>query len=304
MASVCPPLALCGMLTRPSTSSGIDGLEDGGGLHTYVVVENAADIPTIGERLTRLLWARGHGYIKVSKAGTPLERTIIDDCVWQPERQDYVGPPELVGVERNAPEPFLRTGPMLTLADVPDLTEEDEDNAAINLRNEKKAVAQEIEEAIEAWVASRVEQGMTEDEARQVLRSRVLSPNSPIEMVDGRKTTVAGILAEPHEYHEQQCFDPIEEDERGVAVVLSLPGEGNFPLMIISYKNGKTVYHLQPRKKVAKSGASEKSPTHSKGWEVVPGKGFSPEKRRKARFSPSSSVPNCAHKVQLQFRRA
>ena len=121
---------------------------------------------------------------------------------------------------------------------------------------------------------------MTEDEARQVLRSRVLSPNSPIEMVDGRKTTVAGILAEPHEYHEQQCFDPIEEDERGVAVVLSLPGEGNFPLMIISYKNGKTVYHLQPRKKVAKSGASEKSPTHSKGWEVIPGKGVFSRKEK------------------------
>ena len=68
-----------------------------------------SDAPSVGTR-TRL-----HQGIK---AGTPLERTIIDDCVWQPERQDYVGPPELVGVERNAPEPFLRTGPMLTLADV------------------------------------------------------------------------------------------------------------------------------------------------------------------------------------------
>ena len=71
----------------------------------------AADIPDAGQNLNLRLWAAGLGWIKASKSGQPLKRTILDASVYQPERLDFAGPPILgPGVIREPPEPQIIEG--------------------------------------------------------------------------------------------------------------------------------------------------------------------------------------------------
>lgn len=64
-----------------------DGLEliGKGGWRGYVMVDNAAAIPGVGAFLYQALWKKGHGYIKISKSGQALDRSLVDAAVWQPE---------------------------------------------------------------------------------------------------------------------------------------------------------------------------------------------------------------------------
>jgi hypothetical protein len=88
------------MLWRISASSGIcapDGRELTGirGQRLYIPVTDASHIPLAGEALAALLWAAGHGYALVGKAGQVLLRTLIDASIWEPERLDFAAPPIL-----------------------------------------------------------------------------------------------------------------------------------------------------------------------------------------------------------------
>jgi hypothetical protein len=83
-----PPLANVRMLWRPSVSSGIlgpDGTPLTGvvGQRFYLLVEDASLIPQAGEAVSDLLWAAGHGWIDVGKAGQKLQRSPVDKSVWQ-----------------------------------------------------------------------------------------------------------------------------------------------------------------------------------------------------------------------------
>ena len=100
LVEACPELADAPMLWRPSASAGLvapDGRELTG-LHRhrlYIPVTNASAIPEAGKRLVALLWAAGHGWHIVGKAGQALERCIVDASVWQPERLDFAAAPIL-----------------------------------------------------------------------------------------------------------------------------------------------------------------------------------------------------------------
>ena len=92
-----PCLSTVAMVWRASASSGIrsaDGILDTGiaGQRLYLPVVDARLIPEAGQALIYLLWAKGHGYIKIGKAGQALERTLVDASVWQPERLDFAAP--------------------------------------------------------------------------------------------------------------------------------------------------------------------------------------------------------------------
>jgi hypothetical protein len=92
-----------------------------GGWRCYVMVDDASRIPEIGALLYQHLWAAGHGYIQLSKAGAMLDRSIIDASVWQPERLDFAAAPYMsVGLERRPPEDVILSGePMLKTEGIP-----------------------------------------------------------------------------------------------------------------------------------------------------------------------------------------
>jgi len=73
--------------------------------------------------LHKALWASGHGRIAISKAGTLLERSLIDVTSAQPERLDYVAKSRLgPDIEGRAPEPLLLPGkPFAAIGNLPDI---------------------------------------------------------------------------------------------------------------------------------------------------------------------------------------
>ena len=100
----------------PSASAfvyGADGREfiGAGGWRGYFVVDDASRIPDIGALIYQALWKNGHGYAFITKAGSIVDRSVIDASVWQPERLDFAAPPVLgPGLERSAPAPLFLGG--------------------------------------------------------------------------------------------------------------------------------------------------------------------------------------------------
>ena len=96
-----PELADAPMMWRPSASSGIVNAATGEvlngikGQRIYIPVKDASLIPVAGKALITLLWAAGIGWIEVSKSGQALKRTLLDGSVWQSNRLDFAGRPEL-----------------------------------------------------------------------------------------------------------------------------------------------------------------------------------------------------------------
>lgn len=89
-----PDLANASMLHHLSSSSNIrdlKGRELTGekGHRLYIAVTNGTDIPRLAKQLEIRLWATDHGYIKISKSGAILERTLIDLTVYQENRIDF-----------------------------------------------------------------------------------------------------------------------------------------------------------------------------------------------------------------------
>ncbi|NCB38817.1 MAG: hypothetical protein EOM80_08610 [Erysipelotrichia bacterium] len=93
--TVVPELKDVAMLWVPSSSSYIYNAETNEevsglqGQRLYVAVEQAQDIPLIGETIFKRLWLAGYGRIEISKSGSFLVRSIIDKAVWQPCRLDF-----------------------------------------------------------------------------------------------------------------------------------------------------------------------------------------------------------------------
>lgn len=96
----CPPLrdaahiwaaSTSSCLTNTKTHQEVRGIR---GQRVYTFVADATDIPRAADVLAKLAWLNGKGYIKVSKAGSMLERTVIDTAVFQTNRIDYCAPAE------------------------------------------------------------------------------------------------------------------------------------------------------------------------------------------------------------------
>ncbi|WP_112875420.1 hypothetical protein [Paracoccus endophyticus] len=90
-----PGLRQAEMLWVPSSSSHICEVATGRdltglrGQRLYLVVKCAQDIPRAGRAIFDRLWEKGHGYMKLTRDGRLLPRTIVDSCVWQPIRLDF-----------------------------------------------------------------------------------------------------------------------------------------------------------------------------------------------------------------------
>ena len=76
---VVPDLANATHVTRTSTSAGLYNteterdIEGSSGLHAYVLIADAADIPRFLENLHKRLWLAGGGWHRIGKAGQLLD---------------------------------------------------------------------------------------------------------------------------------------------------------------------------------------------------------------------------------------
>lgn len=122
---VVPALADCETLVSASATSYLYRKDNGacvkgaGGLHLFVTVSNAADIPAIGQAVFDRCWLAGLGRVDISQDWSLLLRSLVDDKVWQPERFSYdagamCGP----GLEQRRPDRLYHAGRALCLADI------------------------------------------------------------------------------------------------------------------------------------------------------------------------------------------
>ncbi len=230
-----------------------------GGWHCYVMVDDAAAIPSVGAHIYQRLWETGHGYIFISRSGQPLDRSLIDASVWQPERVDFAAEPVLEsGMTRRAPNPVLLEGaPFLATAGVrAELTLPEWRRSCETLRKAKDDAKPQCEKARKAFVAERLEAlkrefPKTSDKRLQTLlhravEHRVLSSDFVLYRPDGASITVGEILADPEKWHQARFADPLEpeyRDDKRIAYANLEPEPGNDPY-IWSHAHGGMLYRL------------------------------------------------------------
>lgn len=230
--ALAPCLADAPMLWCPSSSSGIVGA-DGTVLHgirgqrLYLPVRDAGLIPDAGKALIDLLWASGHGWIEIGKAGQALERTLVDASVWQPERLDFAAAPKLgTGLSRNAPPARIEGDPTARLdlrAVIAAADQATRQSAATTRRAARDAAKPALADAREAWAeaaapAIAAARGPLVDVA--AVKTALLRASEHHELTgefvllaaDGSRPTVGEILDNPAKWHGQRFADPLEPD--------------------------------------------------------------------------------------------
>lgn len=235
------------------------------GQRVYVLVADAADIPRAGEVLFKRLWLAGQGYYTVSRSGAALERTIVDNSVWQTNRLDFAAgarctPP----LEQRRGNPAVYDGGLLdTVHALPDLTPEEEaqikaekDKALAKVKDEIAVARQTYIEQVAARLVEHSGQESTPEALEQARRTvsraaqqRVLTGDFVLTLADQTEVTVGEVLDNPSEYHGWQTLDPLEpeyDDYKVVGKLFLIGGRPN----LYSFAHGGRNFRLirQPRR--------------------------------------------------------
>jgi P4 family phage/plasmid primase-like protien len=271
---VIPAWLDCTRLYRSSASSHVNdadldfSLVDVAGIHAYIGVANAADIPTIGKRIFDRLILAGEGYVRYSKSGQPLVRTLVDNKVWQPERVDFLradlgrGLTQVIPAgrvfEAVAHESLVSGDRLITLDKVPALT--DVEAAAVEaIRHKLVSTPDVLAESARLQAAhallrlrDSLPKGASESEIADFaadiakrLHSSQLFGGLVITLDDGQKVTVDEICADPDKYHDQRCHDPIDDEgDPRVAMILTKRTNGSAGPAIHTHLHGGRMYDL------------------------------------------------------------
>lgn len=228
--AVCPEMEQSAHVWAASASSRIfheqTGFEISGikGQRIYVPVTDAQDIPRAARALHQRLWLNGHGYIKISKAGSLLERSLIDQSVFQPSRIDFTAPAQCEPplVQRKPPahlhgntKKFLPTASAL-----PDLTPDEHTKYEQLVRQAKEQKKPEAEQVRATYMEARIHElearGVGSAEAQQTIRDafehNVLHGDFLLYTEDDQAVTVSELLKDKTRWHRTRFRDPLEPD--------------------------------------------------------------------------------------------
>lgn len=199
------------------------------GWRVFVLVSDAKDIPRAGKTLFKRSWIKGHGYIKISTAGSMLSRSLIDDAVFQPERLDFVAGAACVKPltqKRPAPEVFNpEAPPMETSTALPSLSQKEKKQFEAAVHKAKIRVESKAGEVRKQWIVQRTNQVFLAlpieeqtDERRTTLLAEFnsaisceyLNASFILQTEDGDLVTVEQLLDNPSQWHGQRFADPLE----------------------------------------------------------------------------------------------
>lgn len=262
--SICPAFQHAAHIWTPSTSSclfkgrtQVRGIE---GQRLYFVVADGTDIPRAAKVLEKRAWLAGHGYVKISKAGSLLARWILDGAVFQTNRIDYCAPAVCVSpLRQRKPAPVLHGSINLALdtrVALPDLTAMEEAKYRDMVSKAKAAKQAEAAVVRTAYKALRVkelvDQGVAQAEAdstvSQALENQVLLADFRLVAEDGRTVTVAELLADKNRWHGKQFADPVEPDYHGDRRIARAFLIGCRRPFIKSFAHGGCLYYLHHAK--------------------------------------------------------
>lgn len=257
----CPEMEQAAHVWTASTSSCIsDGegteIRGIGGQRIYPFVADASDIPRAGAVLAQRAWLYGFGYIKVSKSGQLLVRSLVDTAVFQTNRIDYCAPaicePPLI---QKKPTPILYGDPKLALdtkAALPDLSPSARAEYERLVGLAKAAKQQEARAVRELYIQERVAElqkaGVSEQEALEtVIRSvehKVLGPEFLLITEEGETVSVGQLLQDRRSWHGQRFADPLEPDYHDDQRIARAYLLGSERPRIHSFAHGGCTYEL------------------------------------------------------------
>ncbi|MEI6415501.1 MAG: hypothetical protein WCP34_14745, partial [Pseudomonadota bacterium] len=270
MRLVCPPLFNAPILHRPSVSSGIrtfggQPLTGVRGQRLYIAVADTSLIPKAGKALEDLLWATGHGYVVIGKAGQILSRTLIDGSVWQPERLDFAAPPLLAeGLTRDQPANWLcgnDAGDPLDLRKVIEMADGTVVTAAVRAKDTAKAgVQSEAQTVLGEWVEVQAEKlskarKIPLDTARATVAraavKRQLTGDFLLTTPDGAQVSVGEMLDHLDRWHGKRFADPLEPDYGNDSrIAWANLRSGGRPYVYSHAHGGRRFYLIRPSARI------------------------------------------------------
>ena len=253
-----PELATSAYVVRRSTSFGIVNIltEErfaGDGWHISALLKVQSDLPRFLEDLHKRLWLKGYGWIKLSAAGTMLERSPVDLAMRVPVQPVFEGAPDLGPglAQAHRPASAHDGGALDTVRACPPLSAAEEAEYNRLVAEAKALKRPEAEANRDVWVDERVAalvaKGMPEADARACLfataDSCALPPQFELQFDRLGVVTVADVLTNPETYVDQTLADPHEGTAygRGTAMPMREP-EG---LWIRSFAHGGMAYYFE-----------------------------------------------------------
>ncbi len=248
--SIWPALENLPHIWAPSASSCIrypDGTTYRGLMSQRLLVPLAKgfDVPRVLDTIVMKLWLLGgtHGFIRISKSGQQLVRSVIDACTKQPSRLDFIGGAYLQGglysYRKELIEGFNLDAQFPQRDDYPKLTRDDRRQYDRLVVEAKRRKAKEARRVRDIWVRERVDAALAKvpQEQRDAKRNE-------LERIYGHAVekgeltgdfqlwshkfsewvTVEHILDYKAKYDQTQFADPMEpehEDKRPAIVYLS-----------------------------------------------------------------------------------
>ena len=232
------------------------------GQRLYILVRNGSDIHRALHVLAQRLWLGGHGWIKVSKSGAMLKRTLIDLAMANAVQPDFAAgivchPPFV----QHSQQMLIGKGDSLdTTVAIADLTKKELRRLNKIYKDAEKSAEPESRAARALWLENHVARlvqhaeasGKTltdseVDEIRNIaiaaLDGGFLSGDFLITLEDRTEVTVAEILDNPAHYDEALCCDPLEpeyDDYRIVGKIFTASGSP----CIHSYAHGEHTFQL------------------------------------------------------------
>jgi len=232
--SIAPGIECAPHIVTASASSHIyrddKCLRGPGGWRMLALVAQATDIPRAGADFVKRCWLQGQGYIGISKAGSYLERGLVDAAVWQPERLDFCGGASCVKpLEQRRPKPQVfnpGAKPLDTVAAIKTLSLQEEEQVRTIIEEAKTNVSSDAVKVKETWITDRLNEGLKKvsekdrDKRARALRETLTRAVNGMELLGdfvlypekGGKVSVATILSNPDKWDGKQFADPLEPD--------------------------------------------------------------------------------------------
>jgi predicted P-loop ATPase len=262
LIAVEPALSDAPMLVIASASTFIYNAETGeqlvgaGGWHAYILVKSGADIPRAGAALYVRSWVKDCGSFAISKNGSLLDRSLIDQSVWQGNRIDFAAGAHCEKpLEQRRPAPLI-VGDSSGLFDSSRIADLNiiEERAATAAKTDAR-VAQEVEAkrvrakyiAAEAKIIAkrtRCPEEVAAEIVRRALEGDMLGSDFVLYPEEGEPVTVREILADPLQWHERRFADPVEPEYRSDRRIAYLNCAGPTGAYLYSHAHGGRTFEL------------------------------------------------------------
>ncbi|QPC90007.1 AAA family ATPase [Mesorhizobium sp. INR15] len=251
---------------RPSSSTGVVNTMTGAttgansGQHRYQFVADGADIASFADRLFAKLVLAGFGFPFISKSGAVSVRTLIDKIATKgPERLWYEASALLDDVRLayapGAREPRIinPNGGFLDTRRLAALSPNEEAEFVRRVEEIRRACAADAAAIAAKYRSAEINRyvaaGESPDVAERIVSAAVerseLMGSFRLHLDDGRRVTVAEILADPEQFHRKTCADPIEPEYGGGRNKAIIYTDGSYP-HIATQAHGGADYRLVP----------------------------------------------------------